>query len=531
MCEISGIMALFTPVLVLMGRPSKELSESYLLICKCAPKLKIFSWIWWRKPSRIANETIMMARPMAMLIIAIFVTEEVNDSDAEAVIFFDMYRETFTRLNFLQDNHQFRFLSFRTMFQPLAILISFFLFSLPSCQRNVPNGEKTVAVPAEKPAQNAMVSGQKSAENATKTTIKPGAEQTELYLKLLRGKRIALVVNQTSVIGKTHLVDSLLAHKINIVKIFAPEHGFRGEADAGAHVKNETDTKTGLPLVSLYGKNKKPTPEQIADVDIILFDIQDVGIRFYTYISTLHYVMEAAAENNKTVLVLDRPNPNGDYVDGPVLQMENTSFVGMHPIPLVHGLTVAELAKMLNGEKWLAGGKQCKLEVVPVKNYDHKTPYNLPIRPSPNLPNDQSIRLYPSLGLFEGTNVSVGRGTDKPFQQIGSPFYKDSTYSFIPRSLPGATNPPHLNVKCFGLDLTKTAAPKFTLKYLIDFYKNSKQQDKFFNSFLTKLAGTTELRKQIEAGMTEDAIRKTWQPELKRYKETRKKYLLYPDFE
>src|SRR5690606_10141117 len=309
------------------------------------------------------------------------------------------------------------------------------------------------------------------------------------------------------------------------------EHGFRGEADAGAHIKNETDSKTGLPLVSLYGKNKKPTAEQLKDIDVILFDIQDVGVRFYTYISTLHYVMEAAAENNKTVLVLDRPNPNGDYVDGPVLEKANVSFVGMHEIPLVHGLTVGELAKMLNGEKWLEGGKQCALEIIPVKNYTHKTLYNLPVKPSPNLPNQQSIRLYPSLGLFEGTNVSEGRGTEKPFQIIGSPFYKDTAFSFVPKSVPGATNPPHLNTRCYGKDLSNIKAPNFTLSYLIDFYKNSKQPEKFFNSFLTKLAGTDQLRKQIEAGMTESEIRKTWQPALKRYKETRKKYLLYPDFE
>lgn len=417
------------------------------------------------------------------------------------------------------------------MVQPLLVSLSLFLFSLPSCQRPVPNQPETVTVATQKPIQNGSPSQGKAAETANQNNLKTGAEQTENYLKLLRGKKVALVVNQTSLIGKTHLVDSLLAHKIQIIKIFAPEHGFRGEADAGAHIKSETDARTGLPLVSLYGKNKKPTPEQIADIDVILFDIQDVGVRFYTYISTLHYIMEAAAENNKKVLVLDRPNPNGDYVDGPVLEIKNTSFVGMHPIPLVHGLTVAELAKMLNGEKWLTGGKQCSLEIVPVKNYTHKTLYNLPVKPSPNLPNQQAIRLYPSLGLFEGTNVSVGRGTDKPFQVLGSPFYKDTTFAFTPRSMPGATNPPHLNTRCYGKDLSQVPAPKFTLSYLIGFYKNSRQQDKFFNSFLTKLAGTEQLRKQIEAGLSEEAIRKTWQPDLQRYKETRKKYLLYPDFE
>lgn len=417
------------------------------------------------------------------------------------------------------------------MFQPLALLISFFLFSLPSCQRTVPVTENTTAVSPTKAPENARPSGSQTQPQPNAQALKTGAQQTEKYLPLLRGKRIALAVNQTSVIGKTHLVDSLLAHKLNIVKIFAPEHGFRGEADAGAHIKNETDQKTGLPLVSLYGKNKKPTPAQLADIDVILFDIQDVGVRFYTYIGTLHYVMEAAAENNKQVLVLDRPNPNGDYVDGPVLEMEHTSFVGMHPVPLVHGLTVGEFATMINGEKWLAGGQKCSLEIIPLKNYDHKTPYSLPIRPSPNLPNDQAIRLYPSLGLFEGTNVSVGRGTEKPFQQIGSPFYEVKSYSFTPRSVPGATSPPHLNTTCYGIDLSQKPAQNFSLRYLITFYQHSTQQEKFFNSFFTKLAGTTELRKQIEAGTPEEKIRATWQPAIKTYLAIRKKYLLYPDFE
>jgi uncharacterized protein YbbC (DUF1343 family) len=417
------------------------------------------------------------------------------------------------------------------MFQPLLLLFSFFLVSLPSCQRPASQGPGTVQVEEQKPEKNGNLPNEKANQNATEIDIKTGAAQLERYLPMLKGKKVALVVNQTSVIGKTHLADTLLAHKINLVKIFAPEHGFRGEADAGAHVKNEKDPKTGLPLISLYGKNKKPSPDQLEDLDVLVFDIQDVGVRFYTYISTLHYVMEACAENNKKLIVLDRPNPNGDYVDGPVLAMANKSFVGMHPIPLVHGLTVAELAKMINGEKWLAGEKTCNLEIITVKNYTHKTPYSLPVKPSPNLPNDIAIRLYPSLGLFEGTNVSVGRGTDKPFQQIGSPFYRDTTFSFTPRPVPGATNPPYLNQKCYGKDLSQIKPTNFTLAYLIDFYKNSTQPEKFFNDFLTKLAGTTELRKQIEAGINEADIRKSWQPDLKRYKEMRKKYLLYPDFE
>jgi uncharacterized protein YbbC (DUF1343 family) len=417
------------------------------------------------------------------------------------------------------------------MFQPFFLWLSVFLLGLPSCQRPVKTSSESVSTVNQKTTQNEKAVATNSAENGTENTLKVGAAQTEKYLPILKGKKIALVVNQTSLINKTHLVDSLLAHKIRIIKIFAPEHGFRGEADAGATIKNETDSKTGLPLVSLYGKNKKPTAEQLKDIDLVIFDIQDVGVRFYTYISTLHYVMEACAENQKTVLVLDRPNPNGEYIAGPILETANKSFVGMHPIPLVHGLTVGELAQMLNGEKWLEGGKTCDLKVIPVQNYTHKTLYTLPVKPSPNLPNQLSIRLYPSLGLFEGTNVSVGRGTDKPFQQLGSPFYKDTTYSFVPKAVPGAMTPPYLNQKCFGIDLSKKTAPDFTLSYLINFYKNSKQPEKFFNAFLTKLAGTEELRKQIETGITEEAIRKTWEPALKRYKEMRKKYLLYQDFE
>ncbi|WP_034256705.1 exo-beta-N-acetylmuramidase NamZ family protein [Adhaeribacter aquaticus] len=362
--------------------------------------------------------------------------------------------------------------------------------------------------------------------------IKTGADQTPQYLPLLKNKRVAMVVNQTSLIGKKHLVDTLLSEGINIKFIFAPEHGFRGDADAGATISNGTDTKTGLPIISLYGKNKKPSADQLKDIDIVVFDIQDVGARFFTYISTMHYVMEACAENNKPLMVLDRPNPTGYYVDGPVLNLKHQSFVGMHPIPIVHGLTVGELAQMINGEKWLAGGKNCPVTIIPAKNYTHKSRYSLPVKPSPNLPNDVAIQIYPSICLFEGTNVSVGRGTETPFQVIGSPFYSKKDFSFTPKSMPGATNPPHLNQVCYGQKFTAKNTPeKFTLAYLLDFYQNSTNKEKFFNNYFTNLAGTTELKEQIIAGKSEAEIKATWQPALQAYKKMRKQYLLYPDFE
>ena len=360
--------------------------------------------------------------------------------------------------------------------------------------------------------------------------LQTGAAQIELYLPQLKGKRVGLVVNQTSMVDQTHLVDTLLSRGVKVAAIFAPEHGFRGEADAGAHVKDAKDIRTGLPIVSLYGKNKKPSAEQVKDLDILVFDIQDVGTRFYTYISTMHYVMEAAAENKKPVLVLDRPNPNGHYVDGPVLEMEQQSFVGMHPIPIVHGLTVGELAEMINGEKWLKGQLQADLTVVPVANYTHNTAYILPVKPSPNLPNQQAIVLYPSLCLFEGTNVSVGRGTPTPFQVIGSPYYTSKDFSFTPVSTPGATEPPYKGQTCYGMDLTDPAkAQPFTLAYLLDMFQHSTQKDKFFNNFFEKLAGTTKLREQVKAGKSEAEIRASWEPALTDYKTLRKQYLLYPE--
>jgi uncharacterized protein YbbC (DUF1343 family) len=359
--------------------------------------------------------------------------------------------------------------------------------------------------------------------------IATGADQIDILLPKLQNKRVALVVNQTSVIGTQHLVDTLLGHNITIAKVFAPEHGFRGDADAGEHVKNSIDTKTKLSIISLYGNNKKPTAAQLADVDIVIFDIQDVGARFYTYISTLHYLMEACAEHKKQVIVLDRPNPNGHYVDGPVLDMEFKSFVGMHPIPIVHGLTVGELAMMINGEKWLPGGATCELEVVKMQNYTHDTPYSLPIKPSPNLPNDQSIMLYPSLCLFEGTIMSMGRGTYFPFQVVGYPDERFGPFRFSPISIDGmAKNPPYENQVCYGVDLrNEPVEDKVSLEYLIRFYKLAENKDKFFNNFFNNLAGNDILIKQIKDGKSEDEIRKTWEKDLEAYKIMREKYLLY----
>ncbi|QIP16879.1 DUF1343 domain-containing protein [Spirosoma aureum] len=362
--------------------------------------------------------------------------------------------------------------------------------------------------------------------------LQTGADQMTLYLPALQGKRVGMVVNHTSRIGTTHLVDSLIARGVTIKTIFAPEHGFRGEATDGEKISNSRDQRTGVFITSLYGQNRKPSPAQMDSLDVIIFDIQDVGTRFYTYISTMHYVMEACAETNKPLIILDRPNPNGHFIDGPVLDPKFKSFVGMHPIPVVHGLTVGELARMINGEGWLAGSKTCKLTVVPVKNYTHQTPYVLPVRPSPNLPNQQAVLLYPSLCFFEGTVVSVGRGTDKQFQVIGSPYTKYGPYTFTPVDKPGAINPPLEGLLCYGLDLSAIAISKqeMMLNYFFDFYKKASDKSKFFlaNGGIDRLAGTDQLRLQMIAGVSEDKIRQSWQPALDGYKVMRKKYLLYP---
>lgn len=360
-------------------------------------------------------------------------------------------------------------------------------------------------------------------------TPKIGASQFSFYLPQIQNKKVGLVVNHTSLVQDTHIVDTLLSMGIDIKKVFAPEHGFRGDIDAGEHLSDSYDSKTGLPIISLYGKNKKPTAEQMADIEVLIFDIQDVGVRFYTYISTMHYVMEACAELDKEIIILDRPNPNGSYVDGPILDPKLKSFVGMHPIPIVHGLTIGELALMINGEGWLAGGKTCKLEVVPVSDYTHEAPYSLPVRPSPNLPNDLSITLYPSICLFEGTQISVGRGTEYPFQVIGAPFAKMGKFTFIPESIIGMSkNPKYQDKICYGKDFRDTnPKPEFTLQYLIEFYHNYPKKESFFNGYFDTLVGTYELQKQIKAGMSENEIRQTWQEGLAKYKLIREKYLLY----
>ena len=356
--------------------------------------------------------------------------------------------------------------------------------------------------------------------------IVTGAEQVDLYIDLLKNKKVALVANQTSVINKTHLVDSLLSHNINIVKIFTPEHGFRGHADAGEHIKDNIDKKTNLPIISLYGKNKKPKKEQLSDIEIILFDIQDVGVRFYTYISTLHYIMEAGGENNISIIVLDRPNPNGHYVDGPVLDNEFISFVGMHPVPIVYGMTIGEYAKMINGEKWII--KSCDLNVIELKGYTHNSHYTLPIKPSPNLPNSRSINLYPSLCLFEGTNVSVGRGTEFPFQHFGAPYIK-SHYHFIPKSMYGARNPKHKNIKCYGTDLRyqDNYLTEINLDYIINTYNESINKENFFNDFFDKLSGNDKLRLDIINGVGSKEIKQGWKKEINQFKLIRKRYLIY----
>lgn len=359
--------------------------------------------------------------------------------------------------------------------------------------------------------------------------FKTGAENYNAYLPLLTNKKVGIVTNPTGIVeNKKHLVDFLLEKQINLQKIYAPEHGFRGIADAGEMIKDGKDSKTNLPIISLYGNNKKPKPEQLVDIDVMIFDIQDVGARFYTYISTLHYVMEACAENKIELLVFDRPNPNGTIIDGPVLETEHKSFVGMHPIPVLHGMTIGEYAKMINGEKWLTNGIQCKLKVIPCTNYKREMIYSLPVKPSPNLPNDQAINLYASLCFFEGTNVSVGRGTEKQFQIYGSPFLSNFNFSFRPISNFGAKEPMHKDVLCIGEDLTKIEKVKrLELKWLLRAYADTSDKTVFFNDFFTKLAGTKKLQEQIVNGVSEKEIRNSWEADLNSFKQMRKHYLIY----
>ena len=353
-----------------------------------------------------------------------------------------------------------------------------------------------------------------------------GAERIDKILKTIDNKNIAIVGNQTSVVNQVHLVDTLISLNQKIISVFSPEHGFRGVEDAGAKVDNEIDKKTGLPIISLYGKNKKPTSEQLIGIDIIIFDIQDVGARFYTYISTLHYILEACSEKNIKVVILDRPNPNGHYVDGPILEEKYKSFVGMHQIPIVHGMTIGEYATMIVGEKWIENN--CNLEIIEMINYNRNNNYELPIKPSPNLPNSKSINLYPSLCLFEGTNVSVGRGTDKPFQHFGSPYLKFYSYAFQPKSGPGSKYPKHENKTCVGKNLENYPyLSSINLNWLIESYNQTNNKEDFFNSFFDKLAGTDKLRTQIISGLNEKEIRSSWKTGLKEFKKTRIKYLLY----
>lgn len=373
----------------------------------------------------------------------------------------------------------------------------------------------------------------------------PAAQNFERYLHLLQGKKIGLVANQTSVIqqytgNKTryiHLADTLEDLGVQLKKVFSPEHGFGGNADAGAYVADGIDEKTGLKVISLYGKNKKPNPEDLSDINLMVFDIQDVGVRFYTYISTLHYIMEACAEYDIPIIVLDRPNPNAHYIDGPVLKEEFKSFVGMHPVPVVYGMTIGEYALMINGESWLNSGIKAELTVIPVDNYNHKTPYSLPIPPSPNLRSDQAIALYPSLCFFEGTPISAGRGTDRPFELFGSPDLpaENHPFQFAPKAGHGARDPKFKDKLCQGLDLGAIQVPdRLELKWLISTYntlstKDTTVKNNFFNKFFEKLAGTDQLKKDILSGLTPEEIRARWTDDLNAFKKTRAKYLLYPE--
>lgn len=414
-----------------------------------------------------------------------------------------------------------------TVLFPIIIGIVFLLISCGSGNKSEDRSRKT---------EETLRQAQRNTENTIDKAIFVGADQTSTYLPLLNGKKVGIVANQTSVIfnskGYKHLVDSLVSLKVNITKVFAPEHGFRGKADAGEKVVDGIDAKTGIPIISLYGDNKKPNTKQLENIDIMIFDIQDVGARFYTYISTLHYVMEACAETNIPLLILDRPNPNGHYIDGPVLEPEHKSFVGMHPVPVVHGMTIGEYAQMINGEKWLENSVICDITVIPVKNYTHQTVYSLPIKPSPNLPNDIAINLYPSLCFFEGTNISAGRGTDKQFQIFGSPFLNTDmfpyTYEFTPQPNEGAKYPKHQDKICYGMDLSQTKRlNRLDLNYLIEAYQATENKEEFFNDFFTKLAGTKKLQEQIEGRHTAYELKKNWVRSLQDYDEMRQDYLIY----
>lgn len=435
-----------------------------------------------------------------------------------------------------------RFFAFASVKNTFLLLVLIVLST--ACSTSLSNKKKTNWNWSRDTIATAVYSNQELLKHESNFTLssKTGADNYEAYLSVLKDKKIGIVTNQSGVVinmenGKnifdykkshTHLVDFLLEKKIAVQKIFAPEHGFRGTADAGEHLVDGKDSKSGLPIISLYGDNKKPKTQQLAGLDILVFDLQDVGARFYTYISSLHYIMEACAENNIPLLILDRPNPNGSIVDGPILETDFTSFVGMHPVPLLHGMTIGEYAKMINGEKWLKNNIQCKLTVIPCVYYDRKMDYSLPLKPSPNLPNDQAVNLYASLCLFEGTNVSVGRGTGKQFQIYGSPYLPKSNFSFIPQPNFGAQNPPYNGIECYGEDLSSvTKVNRLELKWLIKAYHTTLDKSKFFNPFFTKLAGTKKLQHQIEAETSETEIRETWRKDLVMFMEMRSKYLIY----
>jgi len=414
-------------------------------------------------------------------------------------------------------------------------LKSFFIIFLISCQ-TAENGD-THNILKDSLGEQEREKKESLKEDTLKHKLICGAEQLEKLKGLIGQRNIALVANQTSRVGETHLVDTLLSRGEKIQAVFAPEHGFRGRADAGAHIQSGKDERTGLPIISLYGSNKKPTPAQLEGIELVLFDIQDVGARFYTYISTLHYVMEACAENDIPLIVLDRPNPNGHYVDGPVLQPEYKSFVGMHPIPIVHGMTVGELAELINGEGWLNNGLKCELRVLKMNGYDHKRTYSLPVAPSPNLRSDVAIQLYPTLCLFEGTVLSVGRGTDRPFEMFGHPELKVNEkydFSFTPTPGFGSQHPKLNGEKCYGLDLAASKSDtmnQINLAWIIDAQQTlkTKQIDMITReNWFDKLAGNNELRKQLRSGVSAEEIRSSWQPELDEFRKLRERYLLYP---
>jgi uncharacterized protein YbbC (DUF1343 family) len=430
-----------------------------------------------------------------------------------------------------------------SLFKKIVLLV-YLIFFFASCSSVFYKKKRENGNWAKDTIATAVYSKEELLKSETDFTLssKTGADNYKVYLPLLKDKKVGVVTNQTGIITtvtynrtdfgykktQMHLIDFLLEKNVQVQTIFAPEHGFRGTADAGELIIDGKDSKTGLPIISLYGDNKKPKPTQLAGIDIMIFDIQDVGARFYTYISTLHYVMEACAENNILLIIFDRPNPNGAIVDGPILEKEFSSFVGMHPIPVLHGMTIGEYAQMINGEKWMKDSIQCKLSVIPCVYYNRNMVYHLPVKPSPNLPNDQAVNLYASLCLFEGTNVSVGRGTEKQFQIYGSPYLPKTDFSFIPIPNSGAKNPIYNGIECFGEDLTlHSKIHELELKWLLKAFHSTEDKTKFFNSFFTKLAGTKILQQQIEEGISERKIRKSWKIGLDEFKEIRKKYLIY----